>query len=99
MFRVVQEALANVVKHSGVSNARVFLSRHGEALMVRVEDSGRGFDPNDSHLGLGLVSMRERVGFVDGDIFVRSSPDGGTIVEARIPIRLTSPEGQAITAG
>jgi|RhiMetdeSRZDD1v2_1073273.scaffolds.fasta_scaffold03469_18 PAS domain S-box-containing protein len=90
LFRVVQEALANVVKHSGASEARVSLSTADSQVVLRVEDSGRGFEPDTRNDGLGLVSMRERVRSVGGEMVVRSTPNHGTTIEARVPIHVPS---------
>jgi PAS domain S-box-containing protein len=90
LFRVVQEALANVVKHSGASDARVSLSTIDSQVVLRVEDSGRGFEPDTQSDGLGLVSMRERVRSVGGQMVVRSTPNRGTVIEARVPIHVPS---------
>jgi len=89
LFRVVQEALQNVAKHSGAQEARVTLSGNGQQVELSIEDSGRGFDPTSSQTTktLGLVSMRERVRLVDGHISIQSQPSGGTRIEVRIPHR------------
>ena len=87
LFRVAQEALANVVKHSGAFEARVHLFAADGHVGLRVEDSGRGFEPNGQQSGLGLISMRERVRSVGGEVRVQSSPTRGTTIEARVPLR------------
>ena len=85
-YRIVQEALHNVVKHSGASQARVELTGSGVALELVVADEGRGFDPDTPGLaGLGLLSMRERVKLLDGEIGIRSKPGTGTRLDVRIP--------------
>jgi len=89
VFRVVQEALANVVKHSGAADARVMLSGADGGIVLRVEDSGPGFKPDMHSSGLGLISMRERVRLVGGDIKISSTPLHGAVIEARVPIRLS----------
>ena len=86
VFRVAQEALANVVKHSGATDARVMVAGGDGEIVLRVEDGGRGFNPDSLSDGLGLVSMRERVHSVGGDIKVRSTPNRGTVIEARVPV-------------
>jgi signal transduction histidine kinase len=86
VFRVAQEALANVVKHSGAADARVMVAGGDGEIVLRVEDGGRGFNPDSLSDGLGLVSMRERVHSVGGDIKVRSTPNRGTVIEARVPV-------------
>ena len=88
LFRVMQEASHNVVKHSGV--ARIDVDLHGNASRVRltVRDSGRGFDPSSviNNRGLGLVSMRERLNLIGGTLVVRSRLDRGTEIFAEVPI-------------
>lgn len=94
VFRIVQEALANVVKHSGAAEARVLLSGGDGEIVLRVEDGGCGFEPDMRRDGIGLMSMRERAHLVGGDITVRSTPNQGTVIEARVPI-----QGSPIQAG
>jgi PAS domain S-box-containing protein len=88
VYRVLQEALHNAIKHSGVQRFVVQLSALPGEIALRVSDSGVGFVPEDKRVsrGLGLVSMRERVRMVGGVISIRSAPDGGTTVLARIPL-------------
>jgi signal transduction histidine kinase len=85
LFRVIQEALNNVLKHSGATAAVVTLCQSPHALTVRVEDCGRGFNPATVADGLGLHSMRERLTLMGGMVQIRSRPGEGTMVEARLP--------------
>jgi PAS domain S-box-containing protein len=87
VFRVIQEALRNVVKHSGSAEAHVSLSGSDGHLRLVVVDSGRGFDHAAAGVagGLGLMSMRERLRLVGGELTLRSSPGHGTRIEVRIP--------------
>jgi signal transduction histidine kinase len=87
LYRIVQESLHNVVKHSGATDAEVRLRGTQEYLELRVADRGRGFRPEADHVGLGLVSMRERVSHPGGRIVFHSSPGGGTRIAVRIPTR------------
>ena len=82
-FRITQEALRNVVKHSGVSEARVELAGDGEMLSLSVSDRGAGFDPGAvvGRPGLGLVSMRERLRPIGGRLTIYSAPSRGTRIE------------------
>ena len=94
LYRIVQECLGNVIKHSGARHAGVELSRNGEAMcLLRVVDDGTGFDPGSvrGKGGLGLVSMRERLHLVNGSIVITSQPSGGTRVEVRVPLCATGP--------
>jgi PAS domain S-box-containing protein len=87
LFRVLQEALHNAVKHSGVNRIEVQLREESDEIHLIVSDSGRGFDIEaiKQGRGLGLISMRERVRLVNGTIDIESKPMGGTIVHARVP--------------
>jgi PAS domain S-box-containing protein len=92
LYRVAQEALANVVQHSGVTDAQVELSGGTNEIVLRVADGGKGFDPSGpSSDGLGLTSMRERVRLLGGSITVNSKPNGGTVVEVQVAIPAATP--------
>jgi signal transduction histidine kinase len=87
VYRIVQEALCNVVKHSHATLAAVRLETHGNEIVVHVSDDGCGFDPRlpcDSK-GLGLVSMSERARHAGGSLTVSAQTGQGTHVEAHIP--------------
>lgn len=101
IFRVVEEALSNVSRHSGASSARVALVGGDDDLLLRITDNGRGFKTRVRHSGIGLVSMRERVEALDGTLEVTSVPGRGTVLEARIPmasLRKATPAVRAETA-
>lgn len=85
LFRVTQEALRNVVKHSASAVARVRLSHADGTIELHIADSGRGFSPRPFN-GLGLVSMRERVHFLGGQIAVESMPGSGTRIDVNVPV-------------
>ena len=89
IFRIAQEALRNVIRHSGSATARVELVWTLNELNLRVTDSGSGFEPGKakSKQGLGLISMQERLRLVGGKLVIRSKPSHGTQVEARVPLR------------
>jgi len=86
LYRIVQEALANVVKHSGARDAWVELLGGPTAIHLRISDPGRGFNPNSvkGSEGLGLVSMQERVHLVRGEIAIDSQPAQGTRINVRV---------------
>jgi PAS domain S-box-containing protein len=88
LFRVLQEALQNIVKHSGAKRVQVQLREDSETLHLVVRDSGRGFDVEAASRGkgLGLTSMRERIRLVNGKIAIDSKPNSGTAIEARVPL-------------
>jgi PAS domain S-box-containing protein len=87
LLRVLQEALNNAVKYSGVKRIRVQLEEHTGEIHLMVSDSGNGFDFETAKRGngLGLISMQERVRLVHGSIAIDSKPFGGTTVHVRIP--------------
>ncbi|HEY8030338.1 MAG TPA: GAF domain-containing sensor histidine kinase [Gaiellaceae bacterium] len=87
LFRVVQESLTNVVKHSHANSVSIVLTRRGDAVAVVVEDDGSGFDPTDSRDGIGLLGMRERLALLDGKLDVESTAGGGTTLVAEVPWR------------
>jgi PAS domain S-box-containing protein len=91
VFRVVQEALHNVVKHSSARSAFVRLSGTGNGLQLQMADSGVGFtlEGRDGQ-GLGLVSMRERVHFLGGKLVIHSAPGDGTRIGVRVPFDTSS---------
>jgi signal transduction histidine kinase len=80
LFRVVQEALTNVARHSEATSASVVISAHEGRLRLMVEDDGRGFDPSAPTSRLGLAGIQERVELLGGRLRIESSPDGGTAV-------------------
>ena len=84
-FRVVQEALTNVMKHAGRANARVLLRWLDDALEIEVADDGRGPTTAASG-GQGLIGMRERVTLFDGTLTSGARPGGGFELSATIPI-------------
>jgi len=89
LFRVLQEALQNAIKHSGARRFEVSLQGVANEIQLSVHDSGVGFDPEKAIAGhgLGLISMRERLKLVDGQLFVYSEPHGGTTIDARVLLR------------
>jgi signal transduction histidine kinase len=89
LYRIVQEALHNVIKHSGVLEAEVQLTgTASHELQLRVADSGGGFAVNNcSWAGLGLISMRERVHSIDGTLFLHSEPGHGTRIGVTVRLQ------------
>jgi two-component system, NarL family, sensor histidine kinase DevS len=83
-YRVVQEALSNVVKHADATKAEVRVAMDGGALRITVADDGRGFDPVATTGGFGLVGMRERVDLAGGSLAIGPN-DPGTRVEVSLP--------------
>jgi PAS domain S-box-containing protein len=87
LYRITQEALHNVAKHSQSREASVRLERHSDEILLVITDSGIGFDPcGADHAGLGLASMRERVGILKGQLEIQAAPGGGTQILVRVPM-------------
>jgi two-component system, NarL family, sensor histidine kinase UhpB len=84
VYRVVQEGLSNVARHSGARRVRVSSVREDGAVVVRVDDDGCGFDERRTPRGLGLTGMRERAVLAGGRVAVLSVPGEGTMVELRL---------------
>ena len=85
IYRLVQEALNNAVRHSGARNAKVVVERQAKSIVVRVTDDGRGFDPGRSR-GMGILGMEERVKRLGGTLRVESQPGKGATVTAELPV-------------
>jgi len=92
MFRVLQEALHNAAKHSGVKRVEVRLREHSNEVDLVIHDSGIGFDVSAAMQGrgLGLTSMQERIRLVNGTITIQSRPGAGTTIHARVPFKSES---------
>jgi signal transduction histidine kinase len=103
LFRIAQEALSNVFKHSQAKEARVELSGAKNEIELRIVDGGLGFDSalSNGKAGLGLISMRERLRLVGGRLSVHSVPMHGTEVAAEVPLSLSThaPEIRSMTVG
>ncbi|MHB8693403.1 MAG: GAF domain-containing sensor histidine kinase [Solirubrobacteraceae bacterium] len=87
IYRIVQEALSNVVKHGCASTASVSVRELGDRIEVSVQDDGCGFDPSIAREGFGLTGMRERALLAGGHLSVTSGGNQSTRVEAVIPLR------------
>jgi PAS domain S-box-containing protein len=87
LFRVLQEALHNAAKHSGVKRIEVQLDEESDEIHLTIRDLGKGFDVEGvkKGQGLGLTSMQERVRAVQGKIAIESKPTGGTTIHVRVP--------------
>lgn len=86
LYRLVQEALNNVVKHAGASRAEAVLERVGDVVEVAVSDDGSGFDPATTSGGFGLTGMRERVELAGGTLRIDANVGKGTRISASIPV-------------
>ncbi|MBI4305993.1 MAG: GAF domain-containing sensor histidine kinase, partial [Chloroflexi bacterium] len=87
VYRILQEALANVLKHSGASEVRVTLEFTDGRVLLRVSDNGRGFEQNESRPGYGLENMRRRAETLGGSFAVETAPEKGTTIAVSLPSR------------
>jgi PAS domain S-box-containing protein len=88
LYRVLQEALQNAIKHSGTRKVRVSLRGGADHIELTVEDFGVGFNlETNQRRGLGLTNMNDRLKAVDGHFAIRSQPQRGTSIRARVPVR------------
>ncbi|HVH50063.1 MAG TPA: PAS domain S-box protein [Candidatus Bathyarchaeia archaeon] len=92
LYRVAQEALNNVLRHSKASKASIALEYSESHAKLTISDNGHGFNPAASSDGIGLVGMRERVRAVRGEFRVLSAPESGTEIHASVPLRACAKE-------
>jgi signal transduction histidine kinase len=85
IYRVVQEALRNVVRHAKARSVRIRLEQAGESLVLTIQDDGRGFAP-EREKGLGLLGMEERVIHLQGSFQIESTPGKGTSIRVDLPV-------------
>jgi signal transduction histidine kinase len=94
-YRIIQEALTNVARHSQAALCRVALQRQDNTLLITIEDDGRGFAAAEAHAseppGLGLIGIRERVSQLRGTIRLERSPEGGARLSVDLPARSAEP--------
>jgi signal transduction histidine kinase len=93
LFRIAQEALTNVVRHTSASEVHVFLAHKGHCITMRVEDNGQGFDlamqmDASQDGGFGLRGIQERVKILEGNVLLESTPGQGTMITVEIPLLL-----------
>lgn len=91
LFRIAQEAMHNVARHSQATHVWIRLTRGEKELIMEIQDNGRGFDPmavtaEGSGRGLGLAGMRERATLIGGQLEIHSRPGQGTTIRVRIPL-------------
>jgi len=89
LYRVLEEALQNAIRHSSSRNCEVSLRGESNEIELTIRDSGLGFDPEAAvkGRGLGLVSMKERLTLVGGELSIESQPQHGTTIHARVPLK------------
>jgi signal transduction histidine kinase len=86
LYRIVQEALTNIVKHAQANSVSIVLARQGGMVTALIEDDGRGFSRDGGGEGLGLLGMGERLALLGGKLKVESSPGAGTTIVAEVPL-------------
>jgi two-component system CheB/CheR fusion protein len=88
LYRVAQECLNNIAKHSGARKANVAIRGGEDSILLSVSDNGKGFDPGflADQSGLGIVGIRERARLVDGTVSITSQPRKGTRIDIRVPL-------------
>ena len=87
IYRIIQELVNNIIKHSGATEALVQLQREGEKLSITVEDNGKGFSPQQNgKTGIGLSNIRSRVSYLNGSLDIRSEEQKGTSVYIEIQL-------------
>jgi signal transduction histidine kinase len=93
VYRLLQEALNNVVKHAGCRRAEVLVDARAGMLEVRVADRGKGLSPEGTHGGSGLLGMKERIRALHGEFSLESQPGRGTMIRVKIPLRQNEKNG------
>jgi signal transduction histidine kinase len=88
LYRIIQESLANIARHSQASQVKINLQFGIEMVVVSVQDNGKGFDTVERPMGIGLRSMKERVAKIDGTLTIQSKPGGGTLIHVVTPVNL-----------
>lgn len=90
IYRIIQEALTNVARHSNATRTELRLRQRGDELLLEIRDDGRGVTPEeiDDPFSLGLIGIRERTALLGGDVHIEGVPGRGTIVSARLPMSL-----------
>jgi len=97
LYRIAQEALHNVARHSQAREAQVNLTCSDASVELQIADSGVGFDARAHHDGLGLISMRERVTLLHGHLAIHTAPGSGTRIGVRIPLEQRGSDSASAT--
>ncbi|MEO6833610.1 MAG: sensor histidine kinase [Chitinophagaceae bacterium] len=93
LFRAVQEALQNTLKHAKATRIDIRIYDENQRYFLSIADNGKGFDPSTlSNNSLGLMSLRQRAALLNGNLHIKSSPGAGTIISLELPIPLTNGE-------
>ncbi len=87
IYRIVQEALHNIVQHANAKNVRISVTQEADRLLLSIQDDGRGFNPPQER-GMGLIGMEERVSALGGRLVVESASGAGTLLRVALPLPL-----------
>jgi NarL family two-component system sensor histidine kinase LiaS len=93
LFRIVQEALANVARHSQAGNVEIALLFNDDHLVLTITDDGQGFDPNSWSAGFGIRSMKQRADALGGQLTLESAPGNGAALTCNVPIPTSNVNG------
>jgi len=88
LYRIAQESLANIARHSHASQVNIELNYNGQFVEMVLSDNGCGFSPDQKPAGVGLRTMRERAVMIGGNVAIESSPGNGTMIRVSVPIQL-----------
>jgi signal transduction histidine kinase len=91
LYRIVQESLANIARHSHASEVTIRLNYNHDTVELAVDDNGRGFDPQQKPGGVGLRSMQERATLIGGQMVIESTPGNGTHIQVLTPAEIEAP--------
>jgi len=86
LFRIVQEHIKNIIKHSGASETNIILGATDGQIRLLIRDNGKGFDPQQTYRGIGLASIYERTRFYNGKADIQSIPGNGCVLNVSIPL-------------
>ena len=86
LYRIVQAALTNIIRHSGATEATLQITAQSQTLYLVIKDNGRGFNPTQNSTGFGLQSMRERTLALSGQFHLLSEPGAGCLITIQIPL-------------
>jgi len=85
LFRIVQEALTNIARHSGATRVAIHLGADSDTVHLTIQDNGKGLPPSKNGGSMGLIGMRARARSAGGELTIRSTPDAGVTIEVAAP--------------
>ncbi|MGZ8515804.1 MAG: PAS domain-containing protein [Chitinophagaceae bacterium] len=87
LFRIIQEQIKNIIKHSEATTTRISIQTTGEYVKLEIRDNGKGFDPHQTRQGIGLANIHERTKFYNGTVDIQASPGNGCSLNVVIPLK------------